>query len=281
MKNVKPKAGQVWECISDSKIFVEYGEKVIVIESSKGAAEYQAGNKIIASSFEHFNGSFKFIPQNDLEWLAVNVEKWNGDKHPEVIDNLLIRIGDKDWSFTSDGYTRDQWQNKRIELGLDEPKQKKTKMIDLRAAEIGDKFNCNHNFTNDVVMEVLFSSESLATVILGANGFGDMQVDFDGMGITSKRQGVISKHEPRHWLKDLPDADLFTYQWLACDEDGSWYYYSSEPKITTVNHHANYYDATEQSGHLDCLKMPTLTGDEWQLSKISIDELRAWQTVNK
>lgn len=79
---------------------------------------------------------------------------------------------------------------------------------------------------------------------------------------------IASKLDNRHWLGQLPDADLFKlYQTtdISCTQFGAWI-------------------AHNHGGHTNTLygkMMPTLTGDEWRNSKISIDELRAWQGANK
>jgi hypothetical protein len=60
-----------------------------------------------------------FIPQNDLEWLAVNVDEWcRSDGLFNVIRNHTVPVG---YTFTMKvGHTERQWQNMRYELGLDE-----------------------------------------------------------------------------------------------------------------------------------------------------------------
>lgn len=72
------------------------------------------------SSPKQLDDYWKFIPQNDLEWLAVHVEKWNGHQYEGIVDDsLLSRVGIDNWSFTDVGHTREQWQNMRYYLGLD------------------------------------------------------------------------------------------------------------------------------------------------------------------
>ena len=303
MKNVtpKPKYGQFWASIKTSK-------KLSILLITPDGCVHFSDDSVITMRVIH--KEYKFIPQNDLEWLAVNVDSWyfSSKYIGKILDAPFMVTHPQDGA-----YTREQWQNARYELGLDDkPKQhidlnelhnkindqlfpdikmknvdwsglkklKETKMIDLSKAKVGDEYLCGSEFNGSVVMSVAFIDKSKTCFVLRGDGVGDLFVHENGKTIVSRLQGVIKKHDPRPWLKDLPDADLFNYQWLACDEDGSWYYYSSEPKITPVNHHANH-DVTEQSGHLDCIKMPTLTGDQWKQSKISITELREWQETNQ
>jgi len=63
---------------------------------------------------------FDFVPATDLEWLAVNVDEWNGHKYQGIVDDTLLRrIGNLHWSFTQEGHTMGEWQNMRYYLGLD------------------------------------------------------------------------------------------------------------------------------------------------------------------
>ena len=92
---------------------------------------------------------------------------------------------------------------------------------------------------------------------------------------------LVEKHEPRHWLKDLPDADLFTeeVEFLASDSDSVWWGYGDDPEIN-----GRYFEGIDSWSMHPInmpINMPTLSGDEWELSKISIDDLRAWQKENK
>jgi len=152
------------------------------------------------------------------------------------------------------------------EIGMENTKEEAT-MIDLSKAEIGDEFVCDRDFKGDVVMSVVFVDKSKTCFVLRGDGGGDMFVHENGKGIVSGRQGVVSKHEPRWWLKKLPDADLFN-----ADIESIKYEMDSEK--------GNWYVAAGSGDHWCSFKMPTLTGDEWKQSKISIDELREWQKAN-
>jgi hypothetical protein len=166
----------------------------------------------------------------------------------------------------------------RYELGLDErPKRqihgvkeaielaeylskKETKMttIDLSTAVAGNKFNTDGAFP----VELVHKSADNTMFCLEHNGSLFILLR-DG---SSKHLNITSKHEPRHWLGQLPDADLFLddVDFIHCDSNSDW---------LSASGNDEYY--------FNFIKMPTLTGDEWKQSKISIDELRAWQAENK
>jgi hypothetical protein len=137
--------------------------------------------------------------------------------------------------------------------------------IDLRSAVVGDKFDTNDNQSCVIVaktnynlcFELLDGAELL--FITGEDGVPERS--------NYKHLAIKSKYEPRHWLKDLPDAGLLAIygtEFIELNEFGKWF---------AVNKH----QCTALCNDL----MPTLTGDEWRNSKISIDELKAWQKENK
>lgn len=148
-------------------------------------------------------------------------------------------------------------------------------MIDLTGAKVGDKFVLTNGLEAELILR---TSDAL---ILNSSGGITVMVDNQGESQHSNSGlSIKSKHDTRPWLKYLPDADLFAYDWLACDLDGVWYYYSDEPSLSSVNWRANS-SASSQAGHLDCIVMATLTGDQWKDSKISIPELKTWQLANQ
>lgn len=102
--NVIPKAGQVW--ISDGT-----NTSRTIHSLSVGGVNFIGGDKTDSKRLREY---WTFKPANDLEWLAVNVILWNGDIYGN--DHKLTRRGYDDWAFTYDGFTRQQWQDKRNEL---------------------------------------------------------------------------------------------------------------------------------------------------------------------
>jgi hypothetical protein len=298
MKNVKPMRGQVWgRRISDTDMTANEIKISRLSQSRVHAAGLDGWiNRNI------FIEDWLFIPQNDLEWLAVNEPEWfHGDCNWVRRDeNDRPMYTDRPNDILTKQYTyctREQWQNMRFDLGLDErPFEefakgcgldaplslncpctltpiKETKMIDLSTAVVGDKYKDNLG----VVCEYIGMNSGK---VVGR------PVKSDGISMHNTHYVSISdasgctKHEPRHWLSQLPDADLFNAGWLAFDNNDEieWCWYQHEPFITSG------VFCPEQNGNIHNLigiKMPTLTGDEWKLSKISIDELRVWQKENK
>lgn len=313
MKNVKPMVGQVWEDC--------HGRVTIELNGGHYVTYVRHGDNLLCSASDVvFFASFKFIPQNDLEWLAVNVDVWVAGK-----DYDLIRRHKSDepvWSKTHvDNYkycTRDQWQSMRYELGLNgrtpkeayrefdsqlskdfeefakgcgidipstlncpctlAPLKKEPKMIDLSTAVVGDKFLLNNgnivSFFARTKMNSICELETGHAMLYEHNGKFDESVE---CGNSKDEWDIVSKHDSRHWLKDLPDADLFSedVEFLASDNDSVWWGYGDDPEIN-----GRYFEGVD-SWPMHPLKMPTLTGDEWKLSKISIVELRAWQKEQK
>ncbi len=127
--------------------------------------------------------------------------------------------------------------------------------IDLTCAKIGDKFNTDGEFTVGLVHksadDTRFCLEQDGSLFILLR---------DG---SSKHLNITSKHDPRPWLKDLPDADLFhgDVEFIHCIQ-GDWCYLIAG---WMVCHKINI------------IKMPKLTADQWEDSKISITDLRAWQ----
>ena len=127
--------------------------------------------------------------------------------------------------------------------------------IDLSTAEVGDNFDSlNERY------ELLMKSEK--DYVIKGCGARLYIVNRHGSSYEPDAVKLVSKHDPRHWLGQLPDADLFLDDvgYIYCDSNSEW---------LSASGNDEYY--------FNFIKMPTLTGDEWRDSKISIDELRAWQ----
>lgn len=147
-------------------------------------------------------------------------------------------------------------------------------MIDLTGAKVGDKYlDCKGVLCEYIGMN--------AGKVVGR------PVKTDGIAMHNTHYVSISdqlncnKHDPRPWLKDLPDADLFCGGWLAFEsQDSDWHVFEEEPQLST----AEFHFTTEGMFRLfpvGGIKMPTLTGDQWKDSKISIPELKTWQLANQ
>ncbi|AUR95681.1 hypothetical protein NVP1210O_59 [Vibrio phage 1.210.O._10N.222.52.C2] len=84
----------------------------------------------------------------------------------------------------------------------------------------------------------------------------------------------------RTWLKQMPDAGFFKDDvWFACDKDGGWCLYFEAP------HSSEYVWDTFGGDYLelssDIFNLPTLEGDQWKYSCISVIELAEWQMEQK
>jgi len=325
MKNVKPMAGQVWEFLIPEGHY-EAGNKIKLISLSRSKKwflckpiNFKSNAIEISVSVEFLHLNFTFIPQTDLEWLACNFNSWTTDllfiwKKGNVcyatIDPKVV---------VSDCYTRQQWQDKRYELGLDEkPKrsiylgpapvklaeklfithmqkemkmhhkqqareaqkkqapQKEIKMIDLSAAQVGDEF------VDGVgeICKLVYMTDMDKCFEIGSSGLL-ITIDDNGGCSSAPARQLVSKHDPRHWLKDLPDVGLFNdeVKFLAwCNHRKGWCAFEGEPIVDFDDSHTNGFFSNYP---LTGIKMPTLTGDEWKDSKISIPDLKAWQLNKK
>ncbi len=85
----------------------------------------------------------------------------------------------------------------------------------------------------------------------------------------------------RTWLKEMPDASFFKDDvWLACDKDGEWYIFNSEPMKRELSWDVVFsHDHTELDS--DFFNLPILEGDQWKYSCISAIELAEWQMSNE
>lgn len=114
--NVKVKVGQVWECVKDSLWVTNYGDKAKISKVGNNNVYY---NDSLMSA-KAFDRCFKFIPQNDLEWLAVKLDKWGGRNTQYAIrkDNDRVVYGIGSHQKPGEHYM-DEWQSMRYSLGLD------------------------------------------------------------------------------------------------------------------------------------------------------------------
>lgn len=102
---VIPKVGQVWE-------HIDVGRS-IVTEVSNGVVLWSDGaTSAIESLYKH--DWYTFTPQNDLEWLAVNCDRFHKTK--TVVEKVGEHAGFSDTTSGGREYTRQQWQDKRNEL---------------------------------------------------------------------------------------------------------------------------------------------------------------------
>ena len=117
MSKVKPQVGQVWNI--GGHIDRDYRT---VIEVNSDDVIWSGSSYTPLAHF--FDYGFEFVPQNYLEWLAVNVEVWEFDDCDfiarEESRELYIEDSESEYCSQFQYYTRQQWQNMRYKLGLDE-----------------------------------------------------------------------------------------------------------------------------------------------------------------
>ena len=282
---VKPQAGMMFKRLKSGDGWSK-GDLLTVTKHISGVSFLGntgggSPNVNITTGWIHEN--FEFVPQNDLEWLAVNAT-WMKDA-VEGGHKFVAREGEKIyWSKT--GHNGLGWHlierliECRYKLGLDErPKQKTTiefsavltrkNTMDLSGAVKEDKFEseCQRTFTVAYVGAKesywCMESETGRAYIFGRAGVDD---------VASVR--LVKKHDPRPWLKDLPDASLFDRGAVVGigklkECDGGWWY---------------FVHISDESGddrrYLPLANMPDLTDEECETSEISIADLAKWQSDN-
>lgn len=196
MKNkVKIIPGQIWECKIKAK-FVDVGEQckiveLLGIERSNDFSYIGYGDNLnhlcpistSGSTYEMLRRHFEFIPKTDLEWLAVNVDLW-AYKSAKLIQIDQSLPGLKYVRYGCDGntilakfeyHTKQQWQDKRYELGLDDQteikiplKWVKEKGIKIHSGDIVSDFESGRPLV-DSQLENINNYEYLGNV--GENKF--------------------------------------------------------------------------------------------------------------
>lgn len=141
-------------------------------------------------------------------------------------------------------------------------------MIDLSGAKVGDEYTTEDGQSCVIVIrkenDICFELLDGADLLFITNPYGVPCV------ANYHHLRIRAKNDPRHWLKDLPDADLFhnDLTWVECHwkNKGNFWFASCK------GIEAEYWVP---------LKMPTITEEECEQSKISIAKLREWQEANK
>tara|TARA_R110000851_G_scaffold174092_1_gene320354 strand:- start:107 stop:511 length:405 start_codon:yes stop_codon:yes gene_type:complete len=134
-------------------------------------------------------------------------------------------------------------------------------MIDLSNAKVDEEYILSNGY---VATTLLVTGDAVVLGFVGVTIMANMS------GETLHANGGLSvsaKVDQRPWLKDMPDAGIFTDDAveLLITSHGNW--------------NVNLIDGGKYQTH--GIKMPTLTSDQWKDSKISIVELAQWQKDNK
>ena len=152
--------------------------------------------------------------------------------------------------------------------------------MNLTKADIGKKFNTQDG---GVLTGVAITAKNFITV--NDEGYSHSHLlngesdQFDEGGSRERGLDIISRQDPRSWLADMPNLGDIKEGWIACDSDSDeeWYWYSIEPNQKSRGW---YHLSVSRPIELDMFNMPTLTGDQWKDSKISVAELKQLQADN-
>lgn len=131
MNKVKIMTGQKWKCD------VIGGPVIRTIRGVTENGEYHNDIYFTDSNWMkegELYGCGEFIPQTNLEWLAVAIKRWSftdGFNVSKVETAPLGYLVGKVEKFY-ESYTKQEWQNKRYELGLDDNKQEETKVDEIK-----------------------------------------------------------------------------------------------------------------------------------------------------
>lgn len=73
-------------------------------------------------TYSHLNKFWTFIPNSNIEWLAINAIPWNDDERALVCkdgESFRFKTRFEQKPTDSDWYSKQEWQLKRYYLGLD------------------------------------------------------------------------------------------------------------------------------------------------------------------
>lgn len=140
MSNVKVKVGQVWKLPAGFTVTVDTVCDAIVT----------CGNAIY--NIDRFNNLLTFIPQNDLEFWAVEIDVWPDDSWK----SLWFRRDERGAITHEAQIIRTEWQNMRYELGVDVEKA----MRKLTQKEVDDAPDwASHYFIDSFGGSVCYEDE--------------------------------------------------------------------------------------------------------------------------
>ena len=259
---VKPQAGMEFKLLTYVSGF-EVGDICVVVRDGASMTDLNrvGDGKVISCGINKFHSEFEFAPQNDLEWLAVNFGTWIFKDDLNISRKVPSPMGYV--VGYSCKFTKQQWQECRYKLGLDERPENK-KMINMSKHKISDEFK----YCGEIVT-LGYVSKSGTRFVLDSRSGGVIVCDEKGRGCTSEEFQLLP-YDPRPWLKDLPAAGLFAKEVEAifCPVEGDDWWYSFAG------------DCNDQRW-LPMAGMPKLSESDCEQSKISIADLAKWQSENK
>ena len=147
---------------------------------------------------------------------------------------------------------------------LTEPK-KETKLR-LTIDDVGKKFENEAFAVFEVTGVGTFSASLKTTSALESVWTCELDGSIHNAG-KYKDNKLVKRHEPRWWLKDMPDADSFSKDVSSIHFEGDMNWY-----VTDVNGHDHW---------LPYADLPKLDDNDRKLSEMTIEYLRVWQKKNK
>lgn len=138
--------------------------------------------------------------------------------------------------------------------------------IDLTGAKVGEKFLDGIGQTLEMVMisENKYETDYLAKF----DKTGELLLlGKDGKVKALEHCYLAAKRDPRPWLKDLPDADLFSddVYYIHCTAEGWEFKLFSSGLCSSIT----------------LITMPVMTSDQFKGSLITIKDLKVWQVEFK
>lgn len=282
---VKPQAGQVWQFKSGAINSYEAGYRITLRnkDSELGFMDAMPVNFVTKASLivgvDFLYKYFEFVPQGDLEWLTVNVNASNCYISRTLGGYSTALSADLINACHSPIFTKQQWQECRYKLGLDErpikeggvmSREQKVidqeqhiqgKMVmDLSDAVIGNKFEAGADMLKGAIFELVVKGDK--DCVFKESGSHHVS-NMDGVIIKGVVE-LVKKHDPRLWLKLIPNASVFEFYGavlLTFKSTAGWYITLDDGCTVSV-----------PAGKIPSLK---------EGNSILIADLAKWQAENK
>lgn len=152
--------------------------------------------------------------------------------------------------------------------------------MQITREDIGKWFNLADDTVAEVVLVESYESAIKWTSKRGGRGSYIALVDNESGECREDGDfSITSRHEPRSWLKDMPNLGDIKEGWIACDKGRTWYWYDKAP----VSKGETWICANDTQYQIlsHAFNLPALTSDQWKESLISTAELNRWQSGNK
>lgn len=146
----------------------------------------------------------------------------------------------------------------------------------LTKADLGKEFN-----TKCGLLTIVYIGQEESCATINDDKVKDLYILRNSNGICAddSEVSIVSRHDPRSWLTDMPNLGDIKDGWIACDGDGDWCSYTLKPEVGSKMFISEFDSYVVNLSII--FNMPTLTGDQWKDSLISVAELKQWQADNK